>query len=373
MTKDWTRVFSHIFQVFIFGRDKFNEVKVGAQDNDENEEYEEDYQLVGRAPSRAHVANPIVLQESKLPPELAHLIGQFNDTCETITEEGKYCGMGSESPFIYKVGNTFVDCQSECTGDLCINWLNSLFAGRPTMVDIERKSSSRNESNASNDVVITELSLRLPISYCQFSIPQTKWYIYLPTPHPQSIVPKQLIAPVDPAFLRAGCRILNSGQANVLEVKLGLGPLDPSDILTQGMLQTFSQFDWQNHLLAHFPEFRDLAAGGNYLSDMVGWKVKEEELDMRSIYVFGSDLNSSTSSAAKTYSLNISLPIRELKARKEYLAEINQREQTKRRIAEAVDRAQEGLSSVLRIMENASEEDKLKIAEMIRSIFPQFG
>lgn len=359
------RIFVDHFPGIYFGRDKYHEVEVDDADEDDEYEYKDDssLKLVGRAPSRAHVATPIVLAESKLPPDLTHLIGQFNDTCETITEEGKYCGMGSGSPFIYKLpdatyrgdaanASTFVDCQAECTGDLCINWLNSLFTNLPTVVDIQKNSTSS---------TVTEWSLRVPISYCEFSILGTKWNIFLPTPNTQLAMLKQSgvskPSTVDPAFLRAGCRILNSSRANVLEVEIGL---DPSDILTQGMLHTFSQFNWKDNLLAHFPEFDDsrnhnLPMGGNYLSDIVGWKVKQNPS-------FGS-------SGGAMFTLNISLPIRDLKARKENLDEINRAEMTRRQVSSA----QESLRNALRIMETASEEDKVLIAEMVRSQFPQFG
>lgn len=353
------RIFVDHFPGIYFGRAKYHEDVDDADDDDEYEFKDDDDGLVGRAPSPAHVANPIVLQESKLPPELTHLIGQFNNTCETITEEGKYCGMGSESPFIYKIadpnyrdGSTFVDCQSECTGDLCINWLTSLFTNLPTVVDIQRAPSG---------AVVSEWSLPVPISYCKFSIQGTKWNIFLPTPRTQlaifeqSGVSKQ--STVDPAFLRAGCRILNSSRANVLEVELGLGPLDPSDILTQGVLQTFSQFDWKDGIVAHFPEFPDLPAGGNYLSDFIGWKVK-----------YNSNFGSS---GGAMFTLNISLPIRDLKARQANLDAINEQEMTRRRVAEAVNATQNGIRNVLQIMANASEEDRELIAEMIKSKFPQ--
>lgn len=263
--------------------------------------------LVGRAAGLAHVATPIVFEESKLPLDLASLIGQYNTTCETITGGGKYCGMGSDDSFIYKLpstsGNssgttdaTFVDCQSECTGDLCSDWLSSLLTNRPKIVDIQQATALRqsNSSNSSNGPT----SLRFPIVYCRFYIPGTNWDAFLNT---GSLTMLNGISVTNPAFLRAGCRILNSSRQSNLVVEIGLG-FKSSDSLVQGMLQTFSKFTYPSKVLVNFPEL----SRGNYLTNSSGWKVVQGP--------YGN------------FTLTISLPISNSQTRKESMDKINQAE-----------------------------------------------
>lgn len=327
-------------------------------------------QLVGRARSRPHVAMPIVQVETKLPPDLAHLIGQFNSTCETITQEGKYCGMGDGHPFIYKLPtdasngyvdtNAFVDCQSECTGDLCINWLTQLLSNLPKVVDLQFYPAtsvrspyyqSRSSSSSSTGFVdlksgasIEEMALRIPILYCTFDIEGTYWSY--------TGFPGRARSGLAPQLLQAGCHLLNSGRNNVIAITMKLGPLDPGDLLARGMLREFTKYSSQGQVLTKFPEFVNnptSSSGENYLSSTLGWKVEEVPVETGELAEFR---------------IKMRLRVDDIKTRQETLKQMNEAEESDRKMKKQM----EATASIFR---NLSKEQAVQLWSNVRTRHPE--
>lgn len=166
-----------------------------------------------------HVATPHIEEETKLPIDLARLIGQFHTSCDTLTEGGKMCGLGDESPFDFRYAGGagpiggIQECQTECTSNLCVDWLTHLITSRPKEIVIE----------IAEPIFASIEQWRIPVRQTSFAIADTHWKLNAPTyleeASPSSFARFQRDLP---DVLSAGCRILHAGSYKDLELDVTL-------------------------------------------------------------------------------------------------------------------------------------------------------
>lgn len=238
------------------------------------DEYANDLLLspfVGRK-LQPHIASPQVQFETKLPPALANLIGQFHTNCDTLTEGGKLCGLGGGgNGFTFphpSPGGVTAQCQSECTGHLCEGWLMHLLNSWPTEVvfefdDNKNIPGTRAFYEGVWVMPVEELGLMIESSYwginvspaevVEFSykmaVAKNKNKITTSTVESKSNNSGGKTERSLSKFLRAGCRILNSGKSLqlVAELKLAPGFGDQSaqemlELVTDGEMFVHTQF-----------------------------------------------------------------------------------------------------------------------------------
>lgn len=249
-----------------------------------------------------HIATPQLQFESKLPFALANLIGRFHTNCDTLTEGGKLCGLGSGNGFTFphpSPSGATAECQAECTNNLCVDWLTNLVTNWPTEIlfefdDAKNTPGTRPFYEGTWFVPVEELSLEIDPSYWAINVsPMEVVEFSLKQQAKNAIATGSGGSEVKTAtgssedrksssnaqrplsdFLRVGCRILNSGKSLLLFAELKLAPKDSS---SQEMLELVT--DKEIFVHTRFSKFttphtsHSDNAGASYFADSGTWRV----------------------------------------------------------------------------------------------------